>query len=139
MAHKRRTAPGGTRGSVFKEVARIRREDAAVLFEARRYRGAIYLAGYAVECLLKWAITDRCEITYLPAELETHDWDTLLPEAGLASSLRTNRPLRAVYSELAELWGPELRYLSKEPAPREAERLYQQMEQVYRWVNEETL
>jgi len=38
----------------------------SVLFEARRYRGAIYLAGYAVECLLKWAITERCEITYLP-------------------------------------------------------------------------
>ena len=113
MARKRQTAPGGTRGTVFKEVGRIRREDAAVLFEARRYRGAIYLAGYAIECLLKWAVTERCEITYLPAELETHDWDTLLPEAGLTHSLRSNRPLRVVYSELAELWGPELRYLSK--------------------------
>jgi len=139
MAHKRRIAPGGTRGSVFKEVARIRREDAATLFNARRYRGAIHLAGYAVECVLKWAVTERYEITYLPAELETHDWDTLLPETGLANSLRTNHALRAVYSELAEHWGPELRYLSKEPARPEAERLYQQMEQVYRWVNEQTL
>lgn len=84
-------------------------------------------------------VTERCEITYLPAELETHDWDTLLPKAGLAYSLRTNPPLRAVYSELSELWGPELRYLSKEPARPEAERLYHQMEQVYRWVNEQTL
>src|SRR5437867_1425356 len=114
MAHRRRIAPGGTRGSVFREVARIRRDDAAVLFGARRYRGAIYLAGYAVECLLKWAVTQRCGITYLPEELETHRWDTLLPEAGLATSLRANPALRVVYSELAELWGPELRYLSKE-------------------------
>jgi len=29
------------------------REDAQALFDARRYRGAMYVAGYAVECLLK--------------------------------------------------------------------------------------
>src|SRR5437773_2147938 len=121
MARKRRIPPGGTRGTVFREIARIRRDDAAILFKARRYRGAIYLAGYAIECLLKWAITTHRQVTYLPADLETHDWDTLLPETGLAVSLRTNASMRAVYSDIAELWGPELRYLSKEPARPDAE------------------
>ena len=30
-----------------------RREDARILFEQDRLRGSMYLAGYAVECLLK--------------------------------------------------------------------------------------
>lgn len=68
MARKRRVSPGGTRATVFREVARIRRDDGAVLFEARRYRGALYLGGYAIECLLKWAATRRHGLTYLPAE-----------------------------------------------------------------------
>lgn len=29
-------------------------EDAQVLFRGKRWRGAMYLAGYAVECCLKW-------------------------------------------------------------------------------------
>src|SRR6266496_164101 len=99
MAHKRRTAPGGTRGSVFKEVARIRREDA--------------------RCYSKHAVI---------AAQST--WQATQSSVFSSGRLRSAARLRI---------SPELRYLSKEPAPREAERLYQQMEQVYRWVNEETL
>lgn len=139
MARKRQIAPGGTRGTVFREVARIRRDDAAVLFEAGRYRGAIYLAGYAIECVMKWSVTSRRRVTYLPADLETHDWDVLLPETGLAHLLRANRPMHVVFSELAELWGPELRYLAKEPARHDGDRLYRQMDQLYLWLNEQTL
>jgi len=35
------------------EIARARLEDAEVLFSARRYDGAVYLCGYAVELGLK--------------------------------------------------------------------------------------
>jgi hypothetical protein len=136
MARKRQIAPGGTRGTVLQEVARIRREDAAVLFGARRYRGAIYLAGYAIECLLKWAVTERCEITYLPAELETHDWDTLLPKSGLRGKLLAERSVQTLYSELADSWGPELRYRAKEPMPGEARVLYEKLNQLYLWIED---
>ncbi len=53
MAHQRSITPGGTRGTLFREVARVRLEDAGVLLAQRRQGGAVYLAGYAVECLLK--------------------------------------------------------------------------------------
>src|SRR5438876_1566970 len=123
MGRKRQVSPGGTRGTVFKEVARIRRDDASVLFRERRYRGALYLSGYAVECLLKWAVTHRRGIAYLPAQLETHDWDVLLPETGLQGRLRAQRAVYSLYSELADSWGPELRYRAKEPNPQEAREL----------------
>src|SRR4051812_32994130 len=108
MARPRQIAPGGTRGTAFREVARVRRADADVLLANQRYGGAIYLAGYAIECVLKWAVTQRRGVIYLPAELETHDWDTLLPETGLVARLQAQMAMVAVYTELAENWGPEL-------------------------------
>jgi len=137
MAHQRKINPGGTRGTIFREVARIRLEDAEVLLKRKRYGGAVYLAGYAVECRLKWAITEqRWPDPYLPAEFEKHDWDLLLDAAQLRRELQKeeNDKLRAVYSDLAERWGPELRYQLKVIEPNEAERLYRGIRQVYDWL-----
>lgn len=136
MAHQRSITPGGTRGTLFREVARVRLEDAAVLLEQKRYGGAIYLAGYAVECLLKWAVTERQSCIYLPAEFEVHDLDELLVAAGLHDRLQSTGQLWAVYSDLNEAWGPDLRYHAKGPKPKDAERLYQAIEQVYEWLEE---
>src|SRR5437763_1950210 len=107
--------PGGTRGTVFRQVALVRLQDASVLLEQNRFSGAIYLAGYSLECLLKWAVTEKRDCLYLPADLETHDLSTLLIEAGLRPALMRKRELRTVFSGLAESWGPRLRYLAKAP------------------------
>jgi HEPN domain-containing protein len=37
----------------LKKLARIRLADANALYEARRYAGAYYMAGYAIECAIK--------------------------------------------------------------------------------------
>ena len=136
-AQKRHIQPGGTRGTVFKQVARVRLEDAAVLLGQRRYSGAIYMAGYAIECLLKWAVTCRREMIYLPADLETHDWDILLAETGLRPRLARGRIMRGIFAELAERWGPEVRYLASEPAASQAKSLYEKLVQLYSWVEEQ--
>src|ERR1019366_8168802 len=115
MAAKRFIKPGGTRGTLFKEVARHRLEDAAALLNQERYAGAIYLAGYALECLLKWAVTRRASLVYLPAAFETHDLDKLLMEAGLDTALKREIALHAAYSSVADRWGPGLRYLARAP------------------------
>ena len=108
-----------------------------MLLEQRRYSGAIYLAGYAVECLLKWAITERRDCIYLPAEMETHNLGNLMLESGLRRILTHEPELEALFSELADVWGPELRYLSQEPRPDEARRLYQQIAKIYIWIAEQ--
>ena len=82
MAHKRRISPGGTRGTLYQAVARLRLRDAEILLGQRRGEGALYLAGYAIECLLKWSVTRRRNLLRLPQELETHDWDQLLAATG---------------------------------------------------------
>jgi len=71
-----------------------RMEDAQVLFRGRRWRGAMYLAGYAVECRLKYKLMQKWNCFTLE-ELEkrlasrgvsqslfTHNLDTLLKLAG---------------------------------------------------------
>ena len=139
MTRKRTIQPGGTRGTVFKQVAHVRLEDAAVLLHQKRYAGAIYLAGYAVECLLKWAVTEKHEYVYLPAELEIHDLNKLLAEAGLKASLTQKERLEGVFLGLARSWGPELRYLAKSPPGNHATSLYEQMVEVYDWIAEQII
>jgi len=124
---------------VFRAAARARLEDAGVLLREKRYAGAIYLAGYAVECLLKWAITRRQQRTHLPAELEIHNLDTLLLEAGLAEALHRETTVRSIFAALADSWGPELRYLARAPESREADKLYRETATVYSWVAEKTI
>jgi HEPN domain-containing protein len=139
VAHKRTIQPGGTRGTVFKAAARARLEDAGVLLREKRYAGAIYLAGYAVECLLKWAITRRQQRLHLPAEFEIHSLDRLLLEAGLAEALHRETAVRDTFAALADSWGPELRYLARAPEPREADQLYGDTSRVYVWITEQTI
>jgi len=93
-----------------------------------------YLAGYAVECLLKWAVTRRRGILYLPAELETHDWEKLFAETGLREKLAARRDIQRFFNELAAIWAPELRYLAKPVTAEEAERLYEMILAVYNWI-----
>jgi hypothetical protein len=128
---KRRIPAGGTRGTVYREVARQRWADATALLEAERFSGAIYLAGYAIECHLKYAVCRRKGRTYLPAELEVHDWDTLVDSAGLDRDFRGKAHVTAIYSMLAEEWGPALRYGTRDLEAKEAARLYKAMEKLY--------
>jgi hypothetical protein len=129
-----RRSPGGTRGTVYRAIGRLRLEDAAFLLQKERYNGAIYLAGYAIECHLKFAVCDRKDLTYLPSKMEVHDWDTLAAGAGLVSEINGQREVRALYFALAERWGPSLRYSSKKYSAREAELLYNEMEELYRFL-----
>jgi len=111
--------------------------DANALLKSHRYAGAIYLAGYAVECLLKWAVTSRKALVYLPEQLEIHDWDVLLIAGGLNIALTGDPELSGVFSDLSERWGPELRYSSKAVRAREAYELYQKIIQLYSWIREQ--
>src|SRR5947207_2045733 len=139
MPRKSTPQSGATRGTVFQQVARVRLEDGAVLLENERYSGAIYLAGYALECLLKWAVTERRQCVYLPLELETHDLAELLAQSGLKRTLMRDHDLSAKFDRLAESWGPELRYLAKEPTAKSANQLYQQIALVYHWIVEQRI
>ena len=113
-----------TRKNVFKEVARLRREDSKHLLNAKRLNGAVYLMGYAIECHLKFAVCEHNNWSQLPRgkqticgiqfpDLYTHNWDHLIEAAQLRRALKAQPRMEAIFSELTEAWGPKLRYQSK--------------------------
>ncbi len=113
--------------------------DAEVLLKGRRNEGAVYLAGYAVECALKWAITERDETIYLDGALETHDLDILLKASGLSPYMAEDSKIRPLFSALTDGWGSQGRYSGKRLTANEASLLYKQARQVYGWIIEKSL
>jgi hypothetical protein len=110
--------------------------DARSLREKDRHNGAIYLAGYAIECHLKFAFCQRRGVLYLPAHLEVHDWDKLVAAAGLLPDIKQQPKMDAIYSALADKWGPSLRYWAGKYRGGEANRLYNEMNELYDFLRE---
>ena len=100
----------------LKQIARARLKDAEVLVGAKRYDGASYLCGYAVEVALKAKICETLKWKGFPStrkefenyqSFKTHSLDVLLALSGVEEKIK-NRYLTE-WSVVAE-WDPEARY-----------------------------
>ncbi len=107
------------RASVCRQAAIARLAEAEYLKEAHP-AGAIYLGGYVVECMLKWAICQRKGIIYfddLPDQqladrltsARGHDLNFLLDASGLRLFLESNKPLHKAFTRVSG-WSVALRY-----------------------------
>lgn len=129
-----------------------RREDARVLFEQSRWRGSMYLAGYAVECLLKvrlMRIFGCRHLRELEDELErrgllrsdrtvfTHQLESLLRLTGglerLSQNPETRRALRVV-----NRWSSAWRYHVGWTTRDHAEQFLAAVDRVLHWVRHNT-
>ena len=124
------------RGTVFREIADQRMRDARVLLNAKRYNGAIYLAGYAIECHLKYSYCARRQAVHLPPQYETHRWDKLVEAAGVAADLKSAPRIFDLYSALGDEWEPSLRYETRPYPQREALQLYKEFDELYKFLRE---
>jgi HEPN domain-containing protein len=102
----------------FQALAEARLRDAEILFRSRRFAGAYYLAGYAVECALKACVAKRTKRYDFPDklianEVYTHNLTRLLVPAGLRqiwqNELGTNGALDLKWSVVKD-WTEESRY-----------------------------
>lgn len=100
----------------LKQIARARLKDAEVLFGAKRYDGASYLCGYAVEIALKAKICDTLKWKGFPStnkefenyhSFKTHSLDVLLTLSGVEDKIK--KGYLTEWSVVAE-WDPEARY-----------------------------
>jgi hypothetical protein len=115
--------------SELTKIARARLRDAEVLYRARRYDGAIYLCGYAVEIALKARICKTLSWSEYPAtggefqnyqSFRTHNLHVLLHLAGVEERIKTT--LMTEWSAVA-VWDPEARYKPIGSATRQAAEL----------------
>ena len=100
----------------LRKIARARLRDADILMASRRYDGAIYLCGYAIELILKARICRTLKWQGYPStnsefqqyqSFRTHDLDVLLHLTGLEQKIKAN--FLAEWSAVAQ-WNPAARY-----------------------------
>jgi hypothetical protein len=98
-------------------IARARLRDAKSLFASKRYDGAVYMSGYAVELALKARIVRTLKwaggFPETPAEFsglqtfKSHNLDVLLKLTGWQAKIRTKYPVD--WARVSQ-WDPESRY-----------------------------
>jgi HEPN domain-containing protein len=108
----------------LRAISNARLRDAEVLLKARRFDGAVYLCGYAVESALKARICTTLDWAQFPQtnkefegllSLRTHDLDVLLRLSGVERKIKGS--LLAQWS-VVQNWRPEKRYSSIGTATR---------------------
>ena len=101
----------------LRAIARARLRDAEALLRAKRFDGAFYVCGYAVELALKARICRTLKWLGFPEDgkefkgllsMKTHDLETLLKLSGIR-----DRVTKEHYGDwsVAMEWTPEARYL----------------------------
>lgn len=124
----------------FYRVSYQRLAEAEVLFEAGFYIGAVYLAGYAVECMLKTLIMNaQPEKDHEPTEAEfrgqrAHQYEWLRHRYA-----QTNAPgLPASISEsltFVSTWETSLRYKPGLGEPKDASRFLKEVQNILKWAD----
>lgn len=88
----------------LEEIGQERLAEATVLVDAEHYAGAIYLAGYAVECYLKAAICAALRWSELRTTFAVHDLEALLDYTGLEPELRQAKAVRERFNKIQGMW-----------------------------------
>lgn len=134
--------------SDLRKAAKRRREDAAALQLQGRHRGAMYIAGYAIECLLKAKLMQMFDCKTLQklearlrglgrlstdGSLYTHQLVLLLKLTGRFDVLRSDVATWR-YFLLANAWLPAWRYEPSLGTATEAEKFLKASDAIIAWV-----
>ncbi len=129
--------------------SRQRLADAQALFAASRWRGAMYLAGYAVECLLKaklMQIYDCRTLRELESELKrrsilpahgtvfTHQLKDLIRLAPGHPRLLNNSQMLSVFNDVNR-WTPSWRYIPTQATAGEATQFMDSTKKLMHWLS----
>lgn len=101
--------------SDIKKIAKSKLKDAEILFNNKRYEGAVYICGYAVELGLKSQVCKKLRWSEYPPghnfhkykTFKTHDLDILLSLTGKEGIIKTK-----YFTDWSTVvtWNPETRY-----------------------------
>lgn len=127
-----------------------RKLDAMSLLKEQRWRGAMYLAGYALECKLKVQLMERYQCFHLTAledEIERrtgeqpalstvrgHNLEYLLGFAQCLERLRQNRSMYQRYL-VCNRWDHRWRYAGDPGSEEQAAYFLECVDEFYRWLS----
>ena len=118
-----------TRASVYREAGEARYLEAMYLKD-QHPSGAIYLAGYLVECYLKWALCQRAGVQYLQdlpdqkvasrlTSGKGHDLEALCVITEYGLHFADDDSVKRAF-QVAAVWSPGIRYVKACGGQREA-------------------
>lgn len=99
-------------GNQYRSAAEARFTDAQVLLREGRYLAALYLGGYTVEMMLKWALADAAGDATKTVEYSGshgHDFTMLLAASQFKNSLLSDRLILQSWNVLQD-WTTAWRY-----------------------------
>jgi len=126
-----------------------RRDDAGALLKANRWRGAMYMGGYSIECLLKAKIMrmfacsnlrdleDELRGRNLLAEhatIFTHQLEVLLRLTNGLDRLRQNAILWPLFN-IVNRWIPAWRYNPDLSNSQDAEDYLDAVDKIHHWID----
>jgi HEPN domain-containing protein len=130
------------------KASKHRLEDAHVLLNAERWRGTMYMSGYAVECLIKAKLMQiyscrnlheledelqRRGILTSHATVFTHHLELLLRLTQTFDRLRQNRELWPQFN-IVNRWIPAWRYTANLANRQDAEDFLEAVENIMDWI-----
>ena len=132
--------PASTEARLFYRCAGQRYEESKILRKAEHRTGAIYLAGYSVECMLKAMILQSVPRSRQRQVLESfrgnrgHDFEWLrayyLREGGAHFPTTVTRSFALVND-----WSTEMRYLPRVIRPSEADAFLRATDSIISWAD----
>jgi HEPN domain-containing protein len=104
--------------TAFQTLAKLRVREAKALLDNKRYEGAYYVLGYALECALKSCIAKQFGRHDIPDknkvnDIWTHDLNKLLALSGLKTALDAERKANPSFDlnwTIAKDWSERARY-----------------------------
>jgi hypothetical protein len=130
------------------KASRHRRDDAQVLLDAARWRGAMSLGGYSVECLIKSKLMQKfgCRtpasldqelkesgLIFAQATMYTHQFESLLRVSGHLDRLRTDVKIWPSFT-IVNRWVPAWRYDPDLSKREEAEDFFDAVDRIASWI-----
>jgi hypothetical protein len=123
-------------------LAYARLEDAEVLLRAaqttrkpQRRVGAVYLAGYAVECALKARICYERQVEILSPQFYTHDLRWLLEMTGLSLRAKGEQAFWRAFSYVQVHWSVALRYQMPSLDAQKAREFLDKTKEIMSWLS----
>jgi HEPN domain-containing protein len=91
----------------LREIADSRLKEAELLGSQGYHGACVYLAGYSVECYLKYAICRQLDLDELLALFSVHDLEGLLLCSGLDKQFRSNANVEENFRRVCSVWSME--------------------------------
>jgi hypothetical protein len=132
--------PQASEARPYYQAAKQRFEDARFLLEAERTTGAIYLAGYCVECMLKALILarlpDRKRAKMLAAlrGSKAHDYDWLKARYVESGGPPFPKAISKAFS-FVNTWAVEIRYKAGTSKYRDVQAFLAATEEIMTWAD----